>query len=113
MGDLVRYELDGHVATITYNRPEALNAINGALRGGKGFEVSGGFVGGDCGRQRKILKPLVHVLRVLFGPLLLFIEVRLDDSSGGAASGAVAYRQTETDSTVLDAGSPPRAASGR
>jgi E-phenylitaconyl-CoA hydratase len=32
MGDLVTYELDGHVATITYNRPEALNAINGALR---------------------------------------------------------------------------------
>ena len=32
MGDLVPYELDGHVATITYNRPEALNAINGELR---------------------------------------------------------------------------------
>ena len=32
MGDTVRYELDGHVATITYNRPEALNAVNGALR---------------------------------------------------------------------------------
>jgi E-phenylitaconyl-CoA hydratase len=32
MGDLVRYERDGHVATITYNRPEKLNAINGALR---------------------------------------------------------------------------------
>lgn len=32
VGDLVRYELDGHVATITYNRPEVLNAINGALR---------------------------------------------------------------------------------
>ena len=29
MNDSVRYELDGHVATITYNRPEALNAING------------------------------------------------------------------------------------
>jgi E-phenylitaconyl-CoA hydratase len=28
----VGYELQGHVATITYNRPEALNAINGALR---------------------------------------------------------------------------------
>ena len=28
----VRYELDGHVATITYNRPEALNAINGVMR---------------------------------------------------------------------------------
>jgi len=26
------YERDGHVATITYNRPEALNAINGAMR---------------------------------------------------------------------------------
>lgn len=29
---LVTYELDGHVATITLNRPEARNAINGALR---------------------------------------------------------------------------------
>jgi E-phenylitaconyl-CoA hydratase len=29
---LVRYERDGHVATITYNRPERLNAITGALR---------------------------------------------------------------------------------
>jgi enoyl-CoA hydratase/carnithine racemase len=28
----VLYELDGHVATITYNRPEALNAINAAMR---------------------------------------------------------------------------------
>jgi enoyl-CoA hydratase/carnithine racemase len=32
MADTVRYELDGHVATITYNRPEALNAINLELR---------------------------------------------------------------------------------
>jgi enoyl-CoA hydratase/carnithine racemase len=32
MGDLVTYERDGNVATITYNRPEKLNAINGALR---------------------------------------------------------------------------------
>jgi (E)-benzylidenesuccinyl-CoA hydratase len=32
MGTTVLYERDGHVATITYNRPEALNAINGALR---------------------------------------------------------------------------------
>jgi E-phenylitaconyl-CoA hydratase len=29
---LVRYERDGHVATITYDRPQKLNAINGALR---------------------------------------------------------------------------------
>lgn len=29
---LVTYQLDGHVATITLNRPEAANAINGALR---------------------------------------------------------------------------------
>jgi (E)-benzylidenesuccinyl-CoA hydratase len=29
---LVTYELDNHVATITLNRPEARNAINGALR---------------------------------------------------------------------------------
>ena len=26
------YELDGHIATITYNRPEAMNAINGDMR---------------------------------------------------------------------------------
>ena len=32
VGDCVVYERDGHVATITYNRPDALNAINGALR---------------------------------------------------------------------------------
>src|SRR5712691_672259 len=32
MGDTVLYELDDHVATITYNRPEALNAVNGELR---------------------------------------------------------------------------------
>src|SRR3954464_6904747 len=34
MNDAVRYELDGHVATITYNRPEALNAVNGDMRRG-------------------------------------------------------------------------------
>src|SRR3954466_8766431 len=34
MSDAVLYELDGHVATITYNRPEALNAVNGAMRRG-------------------------------------------------------------------------------
>jgi enoyl-CoA hydratase/carnithine racemase len=32
MGDSVRYELAGHVATITYDRPERLNAVNGELR---------------------------------------------------------------------------------
>jgi len=32
--DAVLYELDGHVATITYNRPEALNAIDGHMRAG-------------------------------------------------------------------------------
>lgn len=31
-GELVRYEVDAHVATITYNRPERLNAIDGAMR---------------------------------------------------------------------------------
>ena len=30
----VRYERDGHVATITYDRPEKLNAIDGAMRTG-------------------------------------------------------------------------------
>ena len=33
MGDTVLYERDGRIATITYNRPEALNAINHELRG--------------------------------------------------------------------------------
>ena len=32
MSDAATYERDGHVATITYNRPEALNAVNGAMR---------------------------------------------------------------------------------
>jgi E-phenylitaconyl-CoA hydratase len=32
VGDTVHYERDGHVVTITYHRPEVLNAINGELR---------------------------------------------------------------------------------
>ena len=32
MADKVLYERDGHVATVTYNRPEALNAVNQELR---------------------------------------------------------------------------------
>jgi len=28
----VRYDLDGRVATITYNRPQAMNAVNGEMR---------------------------------------------------------------------------------
>ena len=34
MSDEVLYELEGHVATITYNRPSAINAVNGAMRRG-------------------------------------------------------------------------------
>jgi E-phenylitaconyl-CoA hydratase len=32
VGDLATFRLDGHVATITYNRPAALNAINADMR---------------------------------------------------------------------------------
>jgi enoyl-CoA hydratase/carnithine racemase len=32
--DTVGYVLDGHIATITYNRPSALNTINGEMRRG-------------------------------------------------------------------------------
>ena len=32
MTNAVLYEREGHIATITYNRPEALNAINQELR---------------------------------------------------------------------------------
>jgi E-phenylitaconyl-CoA hydratase len=32
MGDLVQYDLDGHIATIRYHRPDALNAINSEMR---------------------------------------------------------------------------------
>ena len=31
-GETVGYDQDGHVVTITYRRPERLNAINGAMR---------------------------------------------------------------------------------
>lgn len=40
MSDKVLYDLDDHVATITYNRPEALNAIDGAVRAGLNMAFS-------------------------------------------------------------------------
>lgn len=33
MPGTILYERDGHIATITYNRPEAMNAVNAELRG--------------------------------------------------------------------------------
>ena len=38
---LVTYELSDHIATITLNRPEAGNAINGALREELSFQTYG------------------------------------------------------------------------
>ena len=32
MGESATYRRSDHVATITYNRPEVLNAVNGELR---------------------------------------------------------------------------------
>jgi enoyl-CoA hydratase/carnithine racemase len=32
VGDAATFRIDGHIATITYNRPEVLNAINGEMR---------------------------------------------------------------------------------
>ena len=32
MASTVRFELEDHIATITYDRPDALNAVNGQLR---------------------------------------------------------------------------------
>ena len=33
MSDVILYSREGHVVTITYNRPESMNAINGARQG--------------------------------------------------------------------------------
>ena len=52
MTPLVLYERDGHVATITYNRPEKLNAITGAVRALSGnFETSGAVLGAMQGND--------------------------------------------------------------
>ncbi|HEY2194838.1 MAG TPA: enoyl-CoA hydratase-related protein [Actinomycetospora sp.] len=44
--DRVRYERTGHVATITYDRPDKLNAIDGAMRDGLN-EAFARFTGDD------------------------------------------------------------------
>ncbi len=63
--DAVRYELDDHVATITYNRPDALNASDADMRDGAG---SAGEFGGTFWKKPtlnsfesgwKIFKPAI------------------------------------------------------
>ena len=58
MSPLVTYEIVDHVATITYNHPDALNAINGGDASGAQWGLQPlpgrrGGVGGHCHWHRE------------------------------------------------------------
>lgn len=100
MSELVRYDVDGRVATVTLNRPEALNAISGAMAdelaallrsvamdedvwvvvmaaaGDKAFCVGadlkerGGFSLDDFHRNRKQIRGMFEALRAVPQPVI-------------------------------------------